>query len=79
MVGFLGRKDDGPPSVKVLWCGWTRLQDIVSTFTLFTPSQDVQPAWRGDVSEVSRGEVGVHKTSVYQVYNRLELVLMNGL
>lgn len=39
--GFLGRKSDGEPGVKVLWRGWTRLQDIVSTYTLFRPSQDV--------------------------------------
>lgn len=39
--GFLGRKGDGEPGVKVLWRGWTRLQDITATFTLFQPSQDV--------------------------------------
>jgi hypothetical protein len=27
--------------VKVLWRGWTRLQDITATFALFQPSQDV--------------------------------------
>lgn len=39
--GFLGRKDDGEPGVKVLWRGWTRLQDITTTFTLLQPPQDV--------------------------------------
>lgn len=39
--GFLGRKGDGEPGVKVLWRGWTRLQDIAATFTLLQPSQDV--------------------------------------
>jgi hypothetical protein len=42
--GFLGRKRDGEPGVKVLWRGWTRLQDIVQTWSLVhpsTPSPDV--------------------------------------
>jgi hypothetical protein len=39
--GFLGRKGDGDPGVKVLWRGWTRLQDIAATFTLLQPPQDV--------------------------------------
>jgi Transposase Tn5 dimerisation domain len=39
--GFLGRKGDGEPGVKVLWRGWTRLQDIVATFTLLHPPHDV--------------------------------------
>lgn len=39
--GFLGRTGDGEPGVKVLWRGWTRLQDIVATFTLLQPPQDV--------------------------------------
>jgi hypothetical protein len=40
--GFLGRKGDGEPGVKVLWRGWTRLQDIVDTWRLFhPPSKDV--------------------------------------
>jgi hypothetical protein len=33
--GFLGRTGDGDPGVKVLWRGWTRLQDIVDTWLLF--------------------------------------------
>ena len=37
--GFLGRKNDGEPGVKVLWRGLTRLQDIVIGFLLLT--QDV--------------------------------------
>lgn len=39
--GFLGRKGDGEPGVKVLWRGWTRLQDIAATFTLLQPPPDV--------------------------------------
>lgn len=35
--GFLGRKGDGEPGVKVLWRGWTRLQDIVNTWQLVHP------------------------------------------
>ena len=38
--GFLGRKADGDPGVKVLWRGWSRLQDIVQTWLLSLP-QDV--------------------------------------
>jgi len=36
--GFLGRKGDGEPGVKVLWRGWARLQDIVETWTLTHPA-----------------------------------------
>jgi hypothetical protein len=39
--GFLGRTGDGEPGVKVLWRGWTRLQDIVETWSIFHPSRDV--------------------------------------
>lgn len=39
--GFLGRKGDGEPGVKVLWRGWSRLQDIVATYSLLRSSQDV--------------------------------------
>lgn len=41
--GFLGRKGDGEPGVKVLWRGWMRLQDIVDTWRIFhpSPSRDV--------------------------------------
>jgi hypothetical protein len=35
--GFLARKSDGEPGVKVLWRGWMRLQDIVDTWQLFHP------------------------------------------
>ncbi len=35
--GFLGRKGDGYPGVKVLWRGWIRLQDIVATWTIAHP------------------------------------------
>jgi Transposase Tn5 dimerisation domain/Transposase DNA-binding len=33
--GFLGRKSDGHPGVKVLWRGWLRLADIVQTWLIF--------------------------------------------
>ena len=39
--GFIGRKSDGEPGVKVLWRGWIRLQDIVETWLLTHPYQDV--------------------------------------
>jgi hypothetical protein len=35
--GFLGRKGDGEPGVKVLWRGWTRLQDITQTWSILHP------------------------------------------
>lgn len=35
--GFLGRKGDGEPGVKVLWRGWTRLQDITQTWSIVHP------------------------------------------
>lgn len=35
--GFLGRKGDGEPGVKVLWRGWTRLQDILDTWLISHP------------------------------------------
>jgi hypothetical protein len=35
--GFLGRKGDGEPGVKVLWRGWMRLQDKVDTWRLLHP------------------------------------------
>ena len=39
--GFIGRSADGDPGVKTLWRGWQRLQDIVATWLLLHPSQDV--------------------------------------
>jgi hypothetical protein len=40
--GFLGRKGDGDPGVKVLWRGWQRLHDIVTAYQTFSPlSHDV--------------------------------------
>lgn len=39
--GFLARKGDGEPGVKVLWRGWTRLQDITQTWSILHPPQDV--------------------------------------
>jgi len=35
--GFLGRKSDGQPGVKVLWRGWRRLFDITQTWLIFNP------------------------------------------
>lgn len=35
--GFLARKGDGDPGVKVLWRGWSRLQDIVQTWLISHP------------------------------------------
>jgi Transposase Tn5 dimerisation domain len=35
--GFLARNGDGEPGVKVLWRGWTHLQDIVQTWSIFHP------------------------------------------
>lgn len=35
--GFLGRKGDGEPGVKVLWRGWTRFQDILDTWIISHP------------------------------------------
>ena len=39
--GFLARKADGEPAVKVLWRGWSRLQDIAHTWLLSHPLKDV--------------------------------------
>ena len=36
--GFLGRKSDGQPGVKVLWRGWRRLFDIAQTWLIFNTS-----------------------------------------
>lgn len=36
--GFLGRKSDGYPGVKVLWRGWQRLVDISQTWLIFDTS-----------------------------------------
>lgn len=36
--GFLGRKSDGQPGVKVLWRGWRRLFDITQTWLIFNTS-----------------------------------------
>ena len=36
--GFLGRKSDGQPGVKVLWQGWRRLFDITQTWLIFNTS-----------------------------------------
>lgn len=35
--GFLGRKSDGEPGVKVLWRGFRRLQDLAIMWELFNP------------------------------------------
>lgn len=39
--GFLGRKADGEPGVKVLWRGWQRLLDISEAWQIFSLSTDV--------------------------------------
>lgn len=39
--GFIGRKSDGRPGVKVLWRGWQRLQDLAAMWELFHPPKDV--------------------------------------
>ncbi len=39
--GFLGRKHDNEPGVKVLWRGWQRLHDIAETWLLIHPPPDV--------------------------------------
>jgi hypothetical protein len=36
--GFLGRKSDGYPGVKVLWRGWRRLFDIAQAWLIFNTS-----------------------------------------
>ena len=36
--GFLARKGDGYPGVKVLWQGWQRLFDIAQTWLIFNPT-----------------------------------------
>jgi hypothetical protein len=46
--GFLGRKGDGQPGVKVLWRGWSRLQDFVAARQLFRPDElgeHIQPIY----------------------------------
>ena len=35
--GFLARKSDGHPGATVVWRGWTRLQDISSSWLIFHP------------------------------------------
>ena len=36
--GFLGRKSDGQPGVKVIWRGFRRLMDIADAWAIFRPS-----------------------------------------
>jgi hypothetical protein len=36
MGGFLARKGDGEPGVKVLWRGWTKLMTVVESFLIFS-------------------------------------------
>jgi hypothetical protein len=36
--GFLGRKRDGQPGVRVLWRGYRRLQDVLLGFSLRQPA-----------------------------------------
>jgi len=40
--GFLNRKSDASPGVKVLWRGWRRLQDIADTWLLTHPPPSPQ-------------------------------------
>ncbi|MEL5850216.1 MAG: IS4 family transposase, partial [Candidatus Igneacidithiobacillus chanchocoensis] len=35
--GFLGRKSDGEPGVKVLWRGFRRLQDLTAMREILRP------------------------------------------
>jgi hypothetical protein len=42
--GFLARKGDGEPGVKVIWRGVSRLEDIAATWLLLHPSQTDQSA-----------------------------------
>jgi hypothetical protein len=37
--GFLGRKGEGEPGVKVIWRGWQRLNDIAATWLLLHPNE----------------------------------------
>ncbi|MBI1282337.1 MAG: IS4 family transposase [Anaerolineaceae bacterium] len=39
--GFIGRKHDGEPGVKVLWRGWLSFQSIFSAWLIFHPLPDV--------------------------------------
>jgi hypothetical protein len=39
--GFIGRKSDGQPGVKVLWRGWQRLQDLAAIWEILHPPKDV--------------------------------------
>lgn len=39
--GFIGRKGDGQPGVKVLWRRWQRLQDLVAIWQLFHPLPNI--------------------------------------
>jgi len=41
--GFLGRRGDGAPGVKVLWRGLRRLQDLVAGYRLTLPHQATPP------------------------------------
>ncbi len=41
--GFLGRKSDGEPGVKVIWRGLRRLEDIVATWRLLHPMDPPAP------------------------------------
>jgi len=41
--GFIGRKRDGDPGVKVLWRGWEVLQTIHAAWLIFHPPQNPHP------------------------------------
>lgn len=41
--GFVGRKQDGEPGVKVLWRGWEVFQNILSAWVIFHPPSETPP------------------------------------
>lgn len=42
--GFIGRKSDGEPGVKVLWRGWEVFQTIHAAWLIFHPPQNPHPS-----------------------------------
>lgn len=42
--GFIGRKSDGEPGVKVLWRGWEVFQSIHQAWLIFHPPQNPHPS-----------------------------------
>ena len=37
LVGYLGRKHDGPPGPKVMWIGFQRMADFAFAWKSFRP------------------------------------------